>query len=342
MQILDLLAKLAEHELLTVEETQSAFEQIMTGSVPELEIASFLTALRVRGETVDELYGAASIMRQKVVPLGATISGLLDTCGTGGDHSCTFNISTAVAIIAAATGIPVAKHGNRAVSSPCGSSEVLQALGVNLDLPPERVLACIREVGLGFFFAPHWHPAMKHVMPVRRHLRFRTIFNLLGPLSNPAGAEFQLLGIGRPEWTKKMALTLARLGTQAATVVTGSDGLDEVTLSGETTAVCVRKGDVQTQVWCPADFGLPHSKVDDWRVETAQESAAVIQRVLAGETGPCRDVVLANAAAALWTTHHVPDLRSGVHKAAETIDSGKAKEKLAELVDFTNQGLPQE
>lgn len=338
MQIAQLLEKLADRQSLTVEETRLAFEQIMTGSVPEPELASFLTALRVRGETVDELFGAASIMRQKVVPLGATIPGLLDTCGTGGDHSSTFNISTASAIVVAAAGVPVAKHGNRGVSSPSGSAEVLQALGVNLELAPAQVLSCLRQVGLGFFFAPHWHPAMKHVMPVRRQLRFRTIFNSLGPLSNPAGADFQLLGIGRSDWTEKLARTLERLGTKSATVVTGSDGLDEVTLDGETTAVCVRDGVVTTQIWSASDFGLSCSTVDDWRVSSPRESADVITAMLAGKTGACRDIVVANVAAALWTARVVESLRQGADVAAETIDSGRAKEKLAELIDFTNQG----
>lgn len=335
--MLELLELLVQGHALTADQARDAFEKIMTGTVPDVEIAAFLTALRVRGETVDELYGAASVMRQKVVPWGDPIPGLLDTCGTGGDNSMTFNISTATAIVAAACGVPIAKHGNRSLSSPSGSAEVLHALGVNIELPTAEVRQCICEVGLGFFFAPHWHPAMRHVMPVRRQLRFRTIFNLLGPLSNPASAEFQLLGVGRPEWTRKLAQTLALLGTRSATVVTGSDGLDEVTLDGTTTAACIRDGHVEVLHWTHEDFGLPRSVCSDWKVTSPEDSARIIVEILEGQKGPCRDIVLANTAAALWTAKKVDTLREGVQMATEAIDAGKAREKLRQLVEYTQR-----
>jgi len=342
MALVDLLALLADGQALTTEQTREAFLEIMEGRCVNAEIASFLTALRVRGETVDEIVGAAGVMREKAKKIAIDIDGLLDTCGTGGDHASTFNISTAVAIVVSACGIPVAKHGNKSVSSTSGSVDVLQELGVNIEAADEVVRNCLQTIGLGFFFAPHWHPAMKHVMPVRRALRFRTIFNFLGPLCNPAGAEFQLIGVGNRQWADKLAAALARLGTKSATVVTGNDGLDEVTLAAETHAVCVKNGAIEMEEWTADSFGLPGASAEEWRVGSPKESARVIRGILDKSPGPARDIVLANSAAALRTTSKVESLRDGVTLAQEAIDSGAAWRQLDELILRTSspRGAP--
>ena len=337
IRIADALELLAEGSTLTSDQTRSVVLEIMGGECPDAQIAAYLTALRVRGETVDELVGTASAMREKLPPLALTTTELLDTCGTGGDQSGTFNISTASAIVVAGCGVPVAKHGNRSVSSSSGSADVLTCLGVDLEAEAETVADCLESIGLAFFFAPRWHPAMKHVMAARRLLRFRTIFNLVGPLSNPAGAAFQLVGVGRPEWADKLAEALGRLGTRSAAVVCGEDGLDEVTLAAPTRAVCVEGGKRRIETWTADSFGLPGASGDDWRVDSPGESAAVIQRVLAGESGPCRNIVLANAAVALRVVGRTNDLKDGVELAAQAIDSGEARAKLDKLVEHTNR-----
>lgn len=321
---------------LTEAEAERALSEIMNGQWSDPRIAAFLTAARLRGETVDELVGAAKVMRRHVERPPIRRTGLLDTCGTGGDRLGTFNISTAAAIVAAAGGAAVAKAGNRSFSSSTGSADVLAALGVNVQAPPSVVAQCVEEIGLGFFFAPLWHPAMKHVAAIRRDLRFRTIFNYLGPLTNPAGVEYQLLGVGEREWAERLAAALLRLGIRAATVVAGEDGLDEISLDAETYAVRVRGGNIETLTWTPESFGLPRTPVDAIRVDGPEESAALIGRVLAGERCPARDYVLANAAAALWTAEKVAEPREGVVAAQSAIDTGAAQEKLEELVRRTS------
>jgi anthranilate phosphoribosyltransferase len=331
------LAKLADRDDLTVEEMSGGMEAVMSGQCSEAEIAAFLTALRVKGESVAELVGGARVMRRHVTRINAGTSELLDTCGTGGDGLRTFNISTATAIVAAACGVKVAKHGNRGVSSPSGSAEALQSLGVNIEAPVPVVEECLRRVGVGFCYAPLLHPAMRHAMPVRRQLRFRTIFNLLGPLTNPAGAVYQLLGVSRPALAEKLGAALAQLGSRHAYVVCGHDGLDEVTLTGPTYGVEVRGEQVKPIRWVPGDFGLPGCEIAELQVSSAAESADRIRAILDGQPGPARNVVLANSAAALMAAERVDTLRAGVELAAAAIDDGRAKRTLEELARLSHQ-----
>jgi anthranilate phosphoribosyltransferase len=331
------IVKLAARHDLSCNEACAAIQAIMDGQTSDAEIAAFLTALHMKGETVDEIVGAATAMRARAVPIHSGVPGLLDTCGTGGDGASTFNISTAAALVTAACGVPVAKHGNRGVSSRSGSADVLVELGVNIDVADTVVERCIREVGIGFCFAPHLHPAMRHAAPVRRHIKIRTIFNLLGPLTNPAGAEHQLMGVGRRDLVERLAEALRRLGTRHALVVAGADGLDEVTLSG-TTFVCeVRGAEIRALQFQPADFGLGTHRADRFQVESAAESADRIRRVLRGEAGPDRAIVLANAAAALLAAERVQGLAEGVARAAAAIDCGAAQRTLDGLVHHTRQ-----
>jgi len=310
---------------------ETAFSAIMDGQCSETEISSLLTALRVAGETVDEIAGVASVMRQRATRIPTSRGGLLDTCGTGGDRLHTFNISTATAFVVAAAGVPVAKHGNRGVSSSSGSADVLEALGVNVQLSPAQVGHCIEQVGIGFCFAQLLHAAMKHVGPVRKQLGFRTIFNLLGPLTNPAGAEFQLLGANRRHFAAMLAAALQQLGIRHAFVVCGNDQLDEVSLWGETAVFDVSSATVIESVWTAATFGLPECRVEDLRVSNSIESAARIRGLLTGELGPARNIVLANAAAALLVAGQVASPLAGAAAAAAAIDSGRAAQKLEQL-----------
>jgi anthranilate phosphoribosyltransferase len=334
------LAQLVEGRHLSVSEMRLAIEAIMQGNCQDAEIAAFLTAMRMKGETVDEIVGAASVMREHVTAIQVDRQDLLDTCGTGGDSLSTFNISTATALVAAACGVPVAKHGNRGFSSPSGSAEALQALGVNIEVGVPVVEQCIREIGVGFCYAPLLHPSMRHAVPVRRQLRFRTIFNILGPLTNPARAQHQLLGVSRRDLVEKLGEALSRLGTRRAFVVCGHDGLDEVTLTGPTFVAEVRDGVTHLDQWHPADFDLPACRLEDLRVHSATESAERIRDVLGGAAGPCRDVVLANSAAALVAADHVAELRSGVSRAAHALDTGRAARVLHSLVELTKSARP--
>jgi len=317
------------------EQAFAAVSAVMEGKCSEVEIAALLTSLRMKGEAFEEIVGAARAMQEKALAIPTTQTGLLDTCGTGGDALHTFNISTATALVAAAAGVPVAKHGNRSVSSSSGSADVLEALGLNLNLTAEQVGQCIDEIGIGFCFAPLFHGAMKYAAPVRKQLGFRTIFNLLGPLTNPAKAEFQLLGANRVETAEKLANALSQLGKNKAIVVCGADELDEVSLWGETTAFIVTGGNVEKEVWTPNSFGLPTCKVDDLVVNSAAESAQVLQDLFSGQAGPRRDIVLANTAAALLTANYCETLGAGVKMAAEAIDSGKTAELLGKLIELT-------
>jgi anthranilate phosphoribosyltransferase len=318
---------------------QSAMAAVMDGRCGPAETAALLTALAVRGETADELAGAAQAMRDRATVIPTSRTGLLDTCGTGGDALHTYNISTAAALVAAAAGVPVAKHGNRSVSSSSGSCDVLEALGVNVELSPRDVGRCIDEVGIGFCFARVLHTAMRHVAPVRAELGFRTIFNLLGPLTNPARAEFQLIGTGRVAVAQRLASALARLGTGRTLVVCGNDELDEVALWGTTTVFEVRHGDIRQLTWTAAELDLPECRAEDLRVSSPAESAAVIRGLFSGEDrGPRRDMLLANAAAALLACGAAPSIRDGIARAAELLDSGAVQTKLDELVEFTRRG----
>lgn len=329
-----LIAKVADRNPLTEAEAQQAFDIMMSGEATPAQMGGFLMALRVRGETVDELTGAARVMRAKVLGIEAP-PGTIDTCGTGGDAKGTYNISTGVAFVVAACGVPVAKHGNRAVSSKSGAADVLSALGVNIDADMDRVQKALWECGITFLMAPRHHGAMRHVGPTRVELGTRTIFNLLGPLSNPAGAKRQLMGIFSREWIEPQAHVLAQLGTEHAWVVHGSDGLDELTTTGPSHVAEVKDGRVATFEITPEDAGLPRADFADLVGGTPEQNAAAMHALLAGEAGPFRDIVLLNAAAALIVADKVPTLKEGVAMAAEAIASGRAAAKLAALIDAT-------
>lgn len=325
---------------LTEEESFAAVSELVSGQVDPLLAASFLTALRVRGETADEIVGAARALRKASLPAPVARRGVVDTCGTGGASAPSFNVSTAVAIVASACGIAVAKHGNRSFSSASGSADVLTSLGVKIEARPEIVLDCLDEIGLAFFFAPIWHPAMKHVAPVRRQLRFRTLFNLVGPLANPVAVDYQLLGVGRPEWMEKMAHASARLGIQRAAIVCSDDGHDEVSLSGTTRVLLATTGECRKLQWKARDFGLAEISASELSVRSPEESAEMIRAVLAGVDGPATDVVLANVAALLWVVEPSMNLAAGVERARQAIAAGEAEAQLDRLVLRTNQDGP--
>lgn len=333
--ILDAIRKVVDGENLTELEAQAAMEDIMAGEATPSQIASFMTALRMKGETVDEIVGCARAMRSNAARINPRVETLVDTCGTGGDGANTFNISTAAAFVAAGAGLPVAKHGNRSVSSKCGSADVLESLGVRLDLEPGQVEKCIDEVGIGFLFAPQFHASMKHAVTPRREVGIRTIFNVLGPLTNPASAHVQVVGVYDRSLTEPVAHVLGRLGVRQAFVVHGLDRLDEISITGETQISHVREGWVNTFSVHPGDVGLSTSHADTIRGGDPEENAAIIHSVLQGEPGPKRDVILLNAAAALLVGGLVEDLAGGVELAAKVIDDGRALEKLRALVDFT-------
>jgi anthranilate phosphoribosyltransferase len=321
---------------LTREQMESAMGAMIEGRAAEEEMARLLTALHRKGETVAEIAGAAAALRRRVTPIRTRHLVFLDTCGTGGDASKTFNISTAAAIVTAAAGVPVAKHGNRGMTSRSGSADVLAELGVNIEADVARVEACLNELGLCFCFAPLLHQAMKHVSAVRKKLGTPTIFNLLGPLTNPAGAPYQLLGVGKAELQPRLAEAMLLLGTTRTLVVHAADGLDEVSLSGETHVIEAAEGRLRRFTWTPDDFGLPTADRATMLVANPQESAAVIRAILAGQPGPPRDITLANAAAALWTAGRGSTLKESRQLAAEAIASGKAEFLLEKLAERTS------
>jgi anthranilate phosphoribosyltransferase len=350
--ITEAVRALVERRDLSRIEAAAAMEAIMTGSATNAQIAAFLTALRMKGETVEELIGFAQVMRQKVVRIRtrphevAALTGtdremLIDTCGTGGDATGTFNVSTATAFVVAGAGLRVAKHGNRSVSSLCGSADVVEALGVSLDLTPQKVGRCVDEVGIGFLYAPLLHTAMKHVMPARREMGIRTVFNMLGPLTNPAGANAQVIGVYSPALTEPLARVLAELGTVRAFVVHGSDNLDEISNTGESRVSEVREGAVRTFTVRPEDFGLPRASIRELQGGDREQNAQIIRALLEGEPGPRRDIVLMNAAAALVAGARARELKEGVALAARSIDGGAARARLQALVALT-QRLAQE
>lgn len=333
--IAGILGHVAAGNDLSMEEMATAVEAIIERQCAEGEIGLLLTSLRAKGETAAEIAGAASALRRHMVPIRAIHQRFIDTCGTGGDGSGTFNISTAAALVTAAAGVPVAKHGNRSITSRSGSADVLAELGINIEAGVETVENCLNELGICFCFAPLMHPAMKQVAAVRKKLGVPTIFNLLGPLANPAGAPHQLLGVARSEVRPLLAEALALLGTRRSLVVHGEDGLDEVTLSGRTEVTEVAEGATREFRWQPTDFGLPRSQLDSLRVGGPTESAAVIRQLLAGQDGPARDIVVLNAAAALFTAGQSDDPQQCCRQAAAAIDSGAAAELLARLAELS-------
>ncbi len=333
-----LLAKVATGASLSEEEAEHAFSIIMAGNATPSQMGGFLMALRVRGETVAEITGAARAMRAKAIRIDAP-DGIIDTCGTGGDGAHTYNISTAVAFVIAGCGVPVAKHGNRAISSKSGAGDVLSALGVNLDADFTLVKRALFDAHIGFLLATRHHTAMRNVGPTRVELGTRTIFNLMGPLSNPAGARRQLLGVFDARWVEPLAHVLRNLGSTRAWVVSGADGLDEITTTGPTHVAELRDGQVRTFTITPDDAGLPRATLAELRGGTPEENAEALRAVLAGAEGAYRDIVLLNAAAALVVADAVPDLKAGVAKAANCIASGQATLALDRLVSITNTPL---
>lgn len=333
------VAKVVAGEDLTQSEMEETMNEIMSGSATPAQIGAFITALRMKGETVEEITGAAKVMRAKATKIDITSEieneTILDTCGTGGDGTNTFNISTATAFVAAGGGVKVAKHGNRAVSSQCGSADVLETLGVKLDIPYPDVARCLKVVGIGFLFAPLFHKAMKYAAGPRQEIGLRTIFNVLGPLTNPAGATAQILGVYDLSLTEKIAHVLGRLGTKQAFVVCGEGTFDEISITSPTRVSHLRDGNVQTSDITPEDFGFVRAGVDSIRGGDARQNADIIREVLDGEKGPKRDMVLLNAGAAFAAAGLDPDIEKGIQRAIDSIDSGRAKEKLNGLIDFT-------
>ncbi len=337
--IVDAIRQLVDGKDLSTDQAEEVMTGIMEGNALPSQIGAFLTALRMKGETVEEITAFAGVMRRKVRRVSpGRHSELLDTCGTGGDGSGSFNISTAAAIVAAGAGVPVAKHGNCSVSSLCGSADVLRELGVNIEAAPEVVEQCLDSAGICFIFAPLFHPAMKHAIGPRREMGIRTVFNVLGPLTNPAGARSQLLGVFAESLTRTLAGVLAGLGSRKAYVVHGHGGLDEIALAGPSTLSELNDGKVTTRVIKPEDFGLKPRPAEAIAGGDAVANANIIRQILDGKPGACRDAVVLNAGAAISAFHQSMDIGSGIELAAESIDSGKAKQKLASLVKLTSEG----
>ncbi len=333
--ITDLIQKMIDRVDLTEQEARAAMEEIMTGQSTDAQIGAFLTALRMKGETAQELIGFARVMREKAEPLwNGEAKPVLDTAGTGGDRSGTFNISTAAAFVAAGAGVHVAKHGNRSASSLCGSADVMEALGVDIQMPIDRLRRAINEVGIGFLFAQRFHTSMKYVMPARAQLKLRTVFNILGPLANPAAACFHVVGVSSPEIMELMANALHGLGLKHAFVVHGANGLDEVSISSRTYVVEILGDEIRQFMMTPEDFGIPSARIDGIFGGNARENAKIIESIFRGERGPKRDVVLLNTAPALVAAGAASTWKDGIRLAAESIDSGAALKKLEELRRF--------
>jgi len=350
MDIKEAIQELIQNIDLTEKQMQEVFNQIMSGKAKDSQIGAFLTALRLKGETVDEITAAAKIMRKKVLRLDLKTSvdidredinidkeTILDTCGTGGSGTNTFNISTACAFVVAGCGVTVAKHGNRSVSSQCGSADVLNELGVNLDLTADKTAECIRKIGIGFLFAPLYHSAMKYAIGPRREIGIRTIFNILGPLTNPANANAQVLGVYEEHLVETMADVLKNLGCRFAFVVHGLDTLDEITITGPTKVAELKNNEINTYYIKPQDFDIPVADLEDIKGGNAKENAKIIIDVLSGQRGPKRDVVLLNSAAALVAAVKARDFKEGIKLAADSIDSNKAIAKLEQLKKITHQ-----
>jgi anthranilate phosphoribosyltransferase len=340
MDIKQAIAKVVTHQDLSEEEMVDVMNEIMGGTATPAQIGSFITALRMKGETVAEITGAVRVMREKATPIDTGVDMahggiLVDTCGTGGDGSGTFNVSTTSAFVVSGAGVVVAKHGNRSVSSHCGSADVLEAVGVPLNLAPQQISRCVREIGIGFLFAPALHGAMKYAIGPRREIGIRTIFNILGPLTNPAGANVQVLGVFSETLTEPLAEVLGRLGAKRALVVHGEGNLDELTVTGSTRISEFNQGKVSTYSITPEQLGLGRAAIADLKGGASpQEAAAQMRAILGGERGAKRDMVLINAGAALMAAGVARDLQAGVRKAAEIIDSGQALAKLDQLLTF--------
>jgi anthranilate phosphoribosyltransferase len=345
----DLIAKIVCGQNLTELQAREAMSTIMSGEATDAQIAAFITALRMKGETIEEITGFAKIMRKFATPIKVRTridvdredinfdtETILDTCGTGGDGTCTFNVSTATAFVVASCGVTVAKHGNRSVSSACGSADVLDALGVNLNVTPEKVEQCISEIGIGFLFAPSLHGAMKFAIGPRKQIGIRTVFNVLGPLTNPAGANCQVLGVYDSGLTEVLAKVLLNLGARRAWVVHGNDGLDEITVTSSTRVSELTDGKVRNLEITPEEFGFKRATLSDIKGGDATENAEIITRILGGEKGPKRDIVLLNSAAALFVAEKAATLKEGIGLSASAIDSGKAANTLKRLVEITN------
>lgn len=346
-----MINKVVKGEDLSEAEMVDVMRTIMDGKATDAQIGAFITALRMKGETIDEIAGAARVMREKATrirvrepmvgidrdEINMDLETVIDTCGTGGDGTNTFNVSTTTAFVAAGGGLKVAKHGNRSVSSACGSADVLESLGVNLDVSREVVEACIREIGIGFLYAPKLHGAMKYAIGPRRETGIRSIFNVLGPLTNPAEANVQVLGVYAKELTSVLAQVLGRLGSTRALVVFGEGSFDEISITGTTFVSELRDGKVTAYQVVPEDFGMSRARIDDIRGGDAKENAAIVTHVLKGEEGPKRDMILLNAGAAFYASAKVADMKAGIEMAKDSIDSGKAFQKLQALVEMTNR-----
>ncbi|MGD8572266.1 MAG: anthranilate phosphoribosyltransferase [Gammaproteobacteria bacterium] len=337
MDIKAAIAAVIDKRDLSQDEMEAVMRTIMTGEASQSQIGGFLVGLRMKGETVDEITAAAKVMRELAARVNVTGAHLLDTCGTGGDGARTFNVSTAVAFVAAAAGAKVAKHGNRSVSSKSGSADVLEAAGVNLDLSPEQVAQCIEQVGVGFMFAPKHHGAMKHAIGPRKEMGVRTIFNVLGPLTNPAGAPNQLLGVFSHHWVAPLAEVLGQLGSQHVMVVHAEDGMDEISIGAPTRVAELKDGEVRTYNMTPGEFGIDQGDVSQLAVDDAQQSLVMIRKVFANEPGPARDIVLLNAGAAIYTAGLADNVASGIEKAKAVLANGEAANKFDALVDLSKQ-----
>ena len=335
MDIKDAISRIVDREDLSRTDMEAAMRQIMTGNATPTQIGGFLAGLRAKGETVDEIAAAAKVMRELAVGVKVAPEHLVDTCGTGGDGKGLFNVSTASAFVAAAAGARVAKHGNRAMSGSSGSADVLEALGVKLDLPPERIVECIDRIGLGFMFAPAHHSATRFAAGPRKELGTRTLFNLLGPLTNPAGAPNQLLGVFAPRWVEPMAKVLRTLGSEHVLVVHSRDGLDEISIAGPTWVAELQDGQVRSYTVQPEDFGITRQSIDALRAGSADQSLELVRAALSGRPGPAGDMVALNAGAAIYAAGISETLVNGVARARETLSSGAALSKVTELVEMT-------
>ena len=337
MDIREAIDAVVSGQSLTMDEAATVMRKIMQGEATPAQLGSFLTALRLKGESTGEIAGMATVMRE--FSLKVRVEGtVVDSVGTGGDGSNTFNISTAAALVAAGAGVRIAKHGNRAASGSCGAADVLEALGVRIELPPEGVERCINEGGIGFMFAQAFHPSMRHAGPVRREIGIRTVFNILGPLTNPAAAQRQLIGVAFPELGEKVAQVMRLLGSERSLVVHGAGGLDEIALDGDTSVWELRDGQVESWTFRPGDTGLPRWSVADLRGGDPQANAATMRRLLDGEGGPIRDAVLLNTAGVLLAADAADSIPDGIQAAAQSIDSGAARQRLEALVELSNVG----
>jgi anthranilate phosphoribosyltransferase len=334
--IQEAISSVVSGQSLSADEAVQVMEEIMTGEATPAQFGAFVTALRLKGETPDEIAGMARVMREKALRVQSD-GDLVDTCGTGGDGSHTINVSTIAAFVTAGAGLKVAKHGNRAITSACGSADVMEAAGVKVDLGPEGVERCIRDVGIGFMFAPTFHPAMRYAGPPRREIGIRTVFNILGPLTNPAGARSQVLGVADGSLGEKMAMVLLRLGCQHALVVHGEDGLDEISIAAPSQIWELKDGNIYNFTVTPEDLGLSRASASDVQGQSIEDNLAAMNGVLSGEKGPARDIVLLNASAALAAGNAVDNLKQGIMAASESIDSGKAMSRLRALAELSQK-----